>query len=104
MAQSPFSIVLSKDANANTVELSGSLAINHIEKIYDELSNHIDLAKNLQINVKAVENIDITFIQVLLSLKKEYNDLGLTLNISMDLSDDSWSLLHNAGFKNQFTN
>ncbi|MFT3741014.1 MAG: hypothetical protein QM786_19870 [Breznakibacter sp.] len=104
MAQLPFSIIHNRGANTNTLDISGSLVINYIEKIYDALSNDIDLTKNLNIRVKDVESIDITFIQVLFSLKKEFDDLGLTLNISLGLNDDSWSLLQNAGFKNQFIN
>ena len=104
MSQSSFSIVYSKGPGSNNIEVMGSLVINYIDKIHQELSNHVDLSKGLNIVVKKVENIDITFVQLLLSLQKEFNGLNLPIAISMELGDDSWSLLQNAGFKNQFIN
>jgi anti-anti-sigma regulatory factor len=104
MPQSPFSINISKGTNANIVEITGSLVINHIEKIYHDLSTNIDFSKNLKVVLDQVENIDITFVQLLLSLKKQFGKSGLELTLQSKLSDDMWLLLNNAGFNKQLIN
>jgi hypothetical protein len=104
MAQLPFSINFIKGTTANIIEIGGSLVINHIEKIYSDLSRNIDLTKNLKLVVNEVESIDITFVQLLLGLKKEYAISGNELTIDCHLSDESWALLNNAGFNKQLIN
>jgi anti-anti-sigma regulatory factor len=104
MAQTPFSINFSKGTNANIVEITGSLVINHIEKIYHDLSTNLDFSKNLKVVLDQVDNIDITFVQLLLSLKKQFGKSGLELTLQSKLSDDMWLLLNNAGFNKQLIN
>jgi anti-anti-sigma regulatory factor len=104
MPQSPFSINISKGTNANIVEITGSLVINHIEKLYHDLSTNLDFSKNLKVVLDQVENIDITFVQLLLSLKKQFGKTGLELTLQSNLSDDMWLLLNNAGFNKQLIN
>jgi ABC-type transporter Mla MlaB component len=102
MSKLPYSVSFGKGISANSLEINGNLVINHIDKIYREISEKIDFSKPLNISVQNVENIDITFIQILLSLKKEFEEKKLELQISVDLSDDLWSLLKNAGIKQQY--
>lgn len=104
MAQLPFSINFIKGTTANIVEIGGSLVINHIEKIFSDLSRNVDLTKNLKLVINEVEGIDITFVQLILGLKKEYSLSGKELTIECQLSDDSWALLNNAGFNKQLIN
>jgi hypothetical protein len=104
MAATPYSISYSKGTTANLIEISGSLVINHIEKIHAELLRTIDLTKNLKITVCQAEAIDITFIQIILALKKQYKLSELELSVVFDLSDDTWNLLNNAGFTKQLIN
>ncbi len=102
MSQLPYSISFGKGVHTNTLEISGNLVINHIEKIYKEIAEKIDFSRNLNITIQSVENIDITFVQLVLALKKEYSEKQLSLEVVIDLPEDLWTLLKNAGIKTKF--
>ena len=104
MSQNPYSINISKGTSSNTMEISGSLIINHIESIYTDLKGSLDFSKKHIIKLVEVESIDLTFIQMLLSLKKEFANYGTDFEIKLDLTEEHEALLKNSGFETQFHN
>jgi hypothetical protein len=104
MNPAPYTISLTKETSQNIIDINGNLIINHIEVIYDELKGKLDFSKKTLLNVSKVEGIDLTFVQMLLSIQREFNDYGTDFYLTMDLNDEQLILLENSGFKNQFSN
>lgn len=102
MSQSTYSIQLMKGSTHNTLELSGNLVINHMESIYKDLKASIDFSKKMILNVTQVKGIDLTGVQVLMSLKKEFESKGQSFELNITLTEEQQHLLDNAGFSSKF--
>ncbi|MBN2166585.1 MAG: STAS domain-containing protein [Marinilabiliaceae bacterium] len=104
MSPAAYSVNVLKGTTFNTIELNGSLIINHIENIYNELNGKIDFAKKHIVELKEVDGIDLTIVQLLLSLRKEFINYGTDFEIKLDVTDEQRQLLKNSGFDSQFQN
>ena len=93
-----YKIQLSKNENNNIDELtlSGELSINHIDLIKNEIESLIDTSKPYEFIVKNADIIDLSLIQLLLSLKK----LNPKSNIQLSLNDEMLGLINISGFNN----
>jgi len=98
----PFSIDIKLDGNVQEMIVSGELIINHSDLIKEEMIGLLDYSKNLNIRVTNPSSIDITFIQILLAIKKAYKSNGLNLSIQGTFNEEVFNLVTNAGFKNLF--
>jgi len=94
---SKYLVQLSKPENGHTDKLilSGELSINHIDLIKDEIENLIDVDKPYNFTVKNAEIIDMSLIQLLLSLK----NLNPKNSIHLVLNDEMMGLIDVSGFK-----
>jgi hypothetical protein len=104
MEKKPFEIKFKDDKQKLTVKFSGSLVINHIEDIITEIKDRVDFTKSLHINISNPDNIDLTFIQLVVSLQKSYLDNNLDFSVSAKIKDDLNLILTNAGFNNIILN
>ncbi|MBN1118639.1 MAG: hypothetical protein JXA77_15615, partial [Bacteroidales bacterium] len=77
---------------------SGQLTINSIAKITEEVKLHLKNPSVVNIKVKDVDNIDLTFIQLLHAISNSGKKKAFDVNISLSVSDEISSLLTNAGF------
>ena len=77
---------------------SGQLTINNIDKIVENVKTNLKKGNALKITSKDIENIDITFVQLLLSLVKTGKTEGFDVKIAVELPDEQKQLLSNAGF------
>jgi hypothetical protein len=102
--EAPYKIVLSKSSSYNTFEISGSLVINHIENIYKELKDKVDFSKKHIFQIEEIESVDLTFVQLLLALKNEFQSFGTDFEVKFNISDEQQLLFSNSGFVNQFHN
>ncbi|SMO58006.1 hypothetical protein SAMN06265379_10375 [Saccharicrinis carchari] len=96
----PFSIDIKQDNDLQKITFSGQLIINHIDAIKEEFIESINLTKPLSISVNYPDGIDITFIQLIVAIKKAYNKNGIHINVEGKLHDEALSLIANAGFNN----
>lgn len=94
---SSYSVEVTEKDGAKQVRLSGSIIINHIEKIYDELKSQITPEDDVCVTVENPENVDITFVQLVLSMKSAWKASGKKLTISTTLPEDLTALLSKAG-------
>lgn len=101
MSQVPYTISYMNGPHSNTFELKGALVINHIENIYSAIQSKLEETKNVEVIVSDVTSIDLTFIQLLLSLKKTLAANQAEFRLSCQLTEDQTQLLKNAGFENQ---
>ncbi|MCF0190613.1 MAG: STAS domain-containing protein [Marinilabiliaceae bacterium] len=93
---SSYNISFAYKGDVKRVVISGSIIINHIEKIYDELKSNISTDKDVEIEVVA-DNVDITFVQLMLSMKLAWKESGKNLQLNISIPEDLEVLLAKAG-------
>jgi len=98
-----FKVKYSNKKGLNEVVFSGQLTINNIDKIKEDLKKHLKFNKSINIITKDVENMDLTFVQLILSLIKSGKKGEFEVNTSIDVPDDIKLLLTNAGFSGFFS-
>lgn len=76
----------SKDQKSTLLVYSGELSFNHIHHIYNETETLIKVNPEAEILVEDVDLLDLSFIQLLISLKKMYQT-KISFNINEDLAD-----------------
>lgn len=104
MEKKPFEIKFKDDTKKLTVKFSGTLVINHIEDIITTIKDEVDFTKNLHINISNPDNIDLTFIQLVISLQKTSLNKNLDFSVSAKIKDGLSLILTNAGFNNIILN
>jgi ABC-type transporter Mla MlaB component len=95
-----FNIDYKKNNGEIAIVFSGQLTISSIKKMTESIKANIDNPEKVLINVKDVENLDLTFIQLIQSIKNSGKKNGYEVSVSMKLPEDLSSLLINAGFGN----
>ena len=100
----PFEIKIKKNSDHQEVIFSGDLVINYIEEITKTVNDNVDMSKAVRVDIANPENMDLTFIQLVLSLQKTCLNNNVEFAISSKIKDDLKLLLVNAGFNNIFSN
>lgn len=98
----PFKIHTKSTDTDVEIEISGDLIINHIEKIKVELDSVIDFSKDLVLKLDNPSSLDITFIQLVLSLKRSFQKNEKKLTFMGSFNDEISGLLTNAGLQDLF--
>ncbi len=98
----PFLINTEQSDSNIDIKVSGDLIINHIEKIKSSFDEIIDGDKNINLFLDNPSSIDITFIQLIISLIKTSKSNNTDFTFSGNFSDEINSLIANAGFKDLF--
>ncbi len=98
MEKKPFEIKFKDDQKKLTIKFSGSLVINHIEDIITTIKERVDFTKNLHINISNPDNIDLTFIQLVISLQKTSLNKEIDFSVSAKIKDYLNLILTNADF------
>jgi hypothetical protein len=84
------------------LELGGMLVLENSVHLKDEL---VTASKNLNIKVKIevkdIDEIDISCIQIILAFIKFMDDHHVSYTFEWSLSDDHYLLLENVGFSNE---
>lgn len=101
---SAYKIGLSEKDGRKELRFSGNLIINNIEKIYNELQELLIIDKPLSVFVENPENIDITFIQLIVSIKKACLESNVDFKVEATLKDDYKQLIEKAGLEKEITN
>lgn len=98
MKEDNFSVQVKKSDGILYVDFSGQLTINYIQKIKESVSEQVDFSQDITVNVDNPDNLDITFLQLLQSLKTTAELNKKQLSISSTLPSELESLVSNAGF------
>jgi ABC-type transporter Mla MlaB component len=94
-----FNIEYKSNKGELDIILSGQLTIVSIKKITESVKTQLNnKPKKVSITVNDVENIDLTFVQLLQSIKNSGVKNGFEVEVSLKLPDDLSSLIKNAGF------
>lgn len=90
-----------KSEGKQAIAFHGTLSLKNIDGIYSELSDlNFEKVSQLSIVVKDVKEIDLTFIQLLESMKKQFGEENT--HIEIELAEADRMLLKKAGFDNYF--
>jgi ABC-type transporter Mla MlaB component len=93
-----FKVNYSNKKGVSELEFSGQLNINNIEKITENLKANLKTGKSLHIKTKDIENLDLTFIQLVYSLIKQRKNEGIEVNTSINVPKELKQLIINSGF------
>ena len=94
-----FNIEYKSNKGELDIILSGQLTIVSIKKITESVKAQLNnKPKKVSITVNDVENIDLTFVQLLQSIKNSGVKNGFEVEDSLKLPEDLSSLIKNAGF------
>lgn len=95
-----FNIEYKQTDGVLNIEFSGQLTIVSIKKVTESVKSQLsNKPEKVIILADNVENIDITFIQLLKAIKNSGSKNGFDVTYSLRLSDDLSSLVRNAGFE-----
>lgn len=96
-----YTIAISDSDSQSELKFSGNLIINHIEKIYAELKEKLTIDKPISVVIDNPENMDITFVQMLLSIKKACTEASKEFKVTTVLKDDLKQLIEKAGLNKE---
>jgi len=77
------------------LNIEGDLTLKNIKEIKDKLIANTKAYKNLNIQVKKVDNLDITFIQLIISIKKSFHKVL----INTEIPDHAKGIISNSGLQ-----
>jgi asparagine synthetase A len=80
------------------IVFSGQLTINYIKKIKDCVNDQIDFSRDISVNVDNPDNLDITFLQLLQSIKTTAELNKRQFMVTTTLPNELEILVSNSGF------
>ncbi|MGQ1890222.1 hypothetical protein ACT29H_07240 [Thermophagus sp. OGC60D27] len=98
MSDENYSVQISKEGDSQVVTFSGQLTINYIQNIKDLVGKKIHFSKDIVVKVENPDNLDITFLQLLESIKATAESNQRKFSASGSLPDELLSLISNSGF------
>lgn len=102
MENKPYNVQISDQQDKMIAHFSGNLVINYINEIVDIVKGNF-FSKPLDLIIDNPESIDLTFIQLVLSIQKDSLDNNQDLSVTANIKHELKSVIANAGF-NQFFN
>ena len=98
MDKSPFKVNVEETSDKLLIRFSGQLIINHINKITEELRPFLTVRSDVDIIIDNADNIDVTFIQLVYSIKNTYLAQNKKVSITAKLKEELETLVSNSGF------
>ncbi len=92
-------IIITNTGAESTLTLSGSLTVARITEIKEAFDRALGNSQKLNIKASNIDSIDLTFVQLILSLKKLCQQKGIELTTNIDLNPEQTQLLQRAGIK-----
>lgn len=97
-----YSIGVSEEGGRKTLTFGGDLTINHIDKIVEEVRAKVGEPADTTVVVDNPGNIDMTFMQLTLSLGRTCREAGKQFEVKSTLKDDLAVLVRKAGLAKEF--
>jgi anti-anti-sigma regulatory factor len=100
MENKAFNVTSRRDnrKDVHHITLAGDLGINQIEKVKNAIESVLSDSKEIVIELKNIDAIDLSTGQLLYSLKKTGNGNGKKVRIEADLTGNGFSYLKNCDF------
>ena len=87
-----------KAENKARMTIKKELTIYTVLEIKEHFMEALNEFEEIEIQIKNVENLDLSFIQLIESLRKTAEEYDKQISISAELSDETHTLVYNAGF------
>ncbi|MFC2138453.1 STAS domain-containing protein [Bacteroidota bacterium] len=84
-----------KNPSEGKISIEGDLTLKNIKEIKEKLLNSTKTYKSLNIQVKKVDNLDITFIQLLIAVKKSFK----AVSINTEIPEHAEGIINNSGLQ-----
>lgn len=95
---SVYSLDVTNEGGKRQLTFSGDLIINHIDKMAAEVKEAIQSPSDTVVVVSDPSNIDMTFIQLLLAIRRQTTDGGKVFEVKSTIKDDLKELIRKSGF------
>ncbi|MCQ2226869.1 MAG: hypothetical protein MJZ01_03040 [Bacteroidales bacterium] len=97
----PYTIAAIDKNGTMEVSFSGNLIINHIEKIYEEMQELITPEQPVTFIINNPENLDIAFVQMVISVKHKWKAKGSEFHVKSELKEDLKQLMIKTGLEKE---
>lgn len=95
---SVYSLDVTNEGGKRQLTFSGDLIINHIDKMAAEVKEAIQSPSDAVVVVSDPSNIDMTFIQLLLAIRRQTTEGGKAFEVKSTIKDDLKELIQKSGF------
>ena len=82
-----------------SVIVEGELSLRYISEIREDIKSAIRDAKNLKMIISNADMIDLSFLQLVISLQNTYRNRKDLFSIEFEIDQEKRDLLINSGFK-----
>jgi len=93
-----YSVQIKEEGDNQLLIFSGQLTINYIQNIKDAIGAEIDFSRDIEVKLDNPGNLDITFLQLLESIRSTLKLKQRKFSASASLSEELLSLISNSGF------
>ena len=90
------------ESNSNengTILMQGDLTISNIEGVKEQVLTAMNDFTNITVKLNDVENMDLSFVQLLYSISKTAKSRNSKIQFDINLSETIQTLLNHSGFK-----
>jgi len=87
-----------KDVKNGTILFEGELTYNEVDEIKKKITPTIQKYDELNIQLRNIENLDLTCIQLLFAFQKSFRALNKKLTFDIELPNDIKALIEHSGF------
>lgn len=94
-----FSENSSSDHNSIAFIIEGEATIRNEEEFYNLFVSFLNIHNEFLIKLADIKNIDLPFIQLLISIEKTVKSVGKNLKFDLEIASSSENILRNAGIK-----
>lgn len=96
-----YSITTENDDNTNirSVIADGELSLRFIYEIREDIKSAISGVKNLKMIIRNVDMIDLSFLQLVISLQNKYKTEKKKISIEFEVDQENRDLMINSGFE-----
>jgi anti-anti-sigma regulatory factor len=97
-----FQATTNENGQVKMLSIGGSLVVENSLQIKDELLTVLkQLNDSVDIEINAVDDIDLSFIQLMVSFTSELNEKGINYKLRWKLDEEHRVLFENVGFDNE---
>ncbi len=96
-----YSITTENDDNTNirSVIIEGELSLKYINEIREDLKPAIRGTKDLKMIIKNADMIDLSFLQLVISLQNTYKNEKKKISVKFEIDQENKDLMINSGFE-----
>lgn len=96
---STYKLTIGSDAGSHHLTFGGDLIINHIDKMLGEVRGALDPVTDVEVTLDAPDNIDMTFLQLVVSIRHTCEAAGKQFSINGKVKPDIKELVRKAGLE-----